>query len=102
VLLIAAALLSRSFWDLFNVRLGFDPENVMAVSLWLPVPDDPTADIDGTPAHEAQFIREILRRGRTHASAALLVVSAAGTPGSVSGLLSKELGMNRTGPILPG
>ena len=36
VLLIAAGLLLRSFWDLYNVRLGFDPENVMAVSLWLP------------------------------------------------------------------
>jgi predicted permease len=65
VLLIAAGLLLRSFWDLFNVRLGFDPDNVMAVSLWLPVPNNPTADIYGTPAQEAQFIREILRRGRS-------------------------------------
>jgi len=39
----------------------------MAVSLWLPVPNDPTADIYGTPAQE---------------------------------LLSKELGMNRTDPML--
>jgi predicted permease len=65
VLLIAAGLLFRSFWDLFNVRLGFDPENVMAVSLWLPVPNDPTADIYATPAQEARFIRELLRRGRS-------------------------------------
>jgi predicted permease len=63
VLLIAAGLLLRSFWDLFQVRLGFDPENVMAVRLWLPVPNDPTTDIYGTPDQEAQFIREILRRG---------------------------------------
>jgi predicted permease len=65
VLLIAAGLLLRSFWDLFKVRLGFDPENVMAVRLWLPVPNDPTTDIYGTPDQEAQFIREILRRGRS-------------------------------------
>ncbi len=65
VLLIAAGLLLRSFWDLFNVRLGFDPENVLAVRLWLPVPNNPTADIYRTPAQEAQFIREILRRGRS-------------------------------------
>jgi predicted permease len=65
VLLIAAGLLLRSFWGLFNVRLGFDPENVMAVSLWLPVPNDPTTDIYGTPAQEAKFIREMLRRGRS-------------------------------------
>jgi predicted permease len=45
VLLIAAGLLLRSFWDLYNVRLGFDPENVMAVRLWLPNPDDPATDI---------------------------------------------------------
>jgi predicted permease len=65
VLLIAAGLLLRSFWDLFKTRLGFDPENVMAVHLWLPVPNDPTTDIYGTPTQEAQFIREILRRGRS-------------------------------------
>jgi putative ABC transport system permease protein len=65
VLLIAAGLLLRSFWDLFNVRLGFDPENVMAVSLWLPAPNDPATDIYGTPDQEARFIREILRRGRS-------------------------------------
>jgi predicted permease len=65
VLLIAAGLLLRSFWDLYNVRLGFDPENVMAVSLWLPAPNDPATDIYGTPDQEARFIREILRRGRS-------------------------------------
>jgi predicted permease len=65
VLLIAAGLLLRSFWDLFNVRLGFDPENVMAVSLWLPAPNDPATDIYGTPDQEARLIREILRRGRS-------------------------------------
>jgi putative ABC transport system permease protein len=37
----------------------------MAVSLWLPVPNDPTTDIYGTPAQESRLIREILRRGRS-------------------------------------
>ena len=64
VLMIAAGLLLRSFWDLFKVRLGFDPENVMAVRMWLPIPNDPKTDIYGTPAQEATFLREILRRGR--------------------------------------
>ncbi len=80
VLLIAAGLLLRSFWDLFNVRLGFEPENVMAVSLWLPVPNDPTADIYGTPAQEARFIREILRRGRSLPGVKEIAV---GSPGSI-------------------
>ncbi len=65
VLMIAAGLLLRSFWDLLNVRPGFNPQNVMAVRTWLPVPNDPDTDIYGTPAQEAPFVREILRRGRT-------------------------------------
>jgi putative ABC transport system permease protein len=65
VLMIAAGLLFRSFWDLLNVRPGFNPQNVMAVRTWLPVPNDPDTDIYKTSAQEAPFIREILRRGRT-------------------------------------
>ena len=64
-LMIAAGLLLRSFWDLFKVRLGFDPQNVMAVRMWLPLPNDPKTDIYGSPSQEAPSIREILRRGRT-------------------------------------
>jgi len=65
VLMIAAGLLLRSFWDLLNVRPGFDPENVMAVRSWLPVPNAPETDIYRTPAQEAPFIREVLRRSMT-------------------------------------
>ena len=65
VLMIAAGLLLRSFWDLFNVRLGFDPQNAMAVRTWLPNPNDPATDIYGTAAQEAQLVREILRQGKT-------------------------------------
>jgi len=65
VLMIAAGLLLRSFADLLNVRPGFDPQNVMAVRTWLPVPNDPDTDIYGTTAQEAPFIRELIRRSRT-------------------------------------
>jgi len=65
VLMIAATLLLRSFWDLLNVRLGFNPQNVMAVRTRLPDPNDPKADIYGTPAQEASFLREVLRRIRS-------------------------------------
>ena len=65
VLMIAAGLLLRSFADLLNVQPGFNPENVMAVRTWLPVPNDPETDIYRTPAQEALFIREVLRRSRT-------------------------------------
>jgi predicted permease len=65
VLMIAAGLLLRSFADLLNVQPGFDPQNVIAVRTWLPVPNDPETDIYRTPAQEAPFIREVLRRSRT-------------------------------------
>jgi putative ABC transport system permease protein len=63
--MIAATLLLRSFWDLLNVQLGFNPQDVMAVRTRLPDPNDPKADIYGTPAQEAPFLREVLRRSRT-------------------------------------
>ncbi len=65
VLMIAAGLLLRSFWDLLNVQLGFNPQSVMTVRTRLPYPNDPTTDIYRTPAQEAAFFREILRRVRT-------------------------------------
>jgi predicted permease len=64
VLMVAAGLLLRSFWDLLNVRLGFNPQNVMAIRTRLPSPNDPATDIYRTPAQEAPFFREILRRVR--------------------------------------
>jgi predicted permease len=64
VLMVAAGLLLRSFWDLLNVPLGFNPENVMAVRTRLPEPNDPKTDIYRTPRQEAPFFREILRRAR--------------------------------------
>jgi len=65
VLLIAAGLLLRSFWDLFKVQPGFSADRVMAVQTWLPGPNDPTTDPYGTAAQESVLLRELLRRSRT-------------------------------------
>jgi predicted permease len=65
VLLVAAGLLLRSFWDLFAVQPGFNPDRVMAIETWLPGPNDPTMDPYQTATQEAVLLREILRRGRT-------------------------------------
>ena len=65
VLMIAAGLLLRSFWNLYNERLGFDPRNVMTVQTWLPIPNDPKTDVYGTAAQEATLLREVLRRSRS-------------------------------------
>jgi len=65
VLMVAAGLLLRSFWDLFKVQLGFNPTRVMAVETTLPNPNDPGTDIYHTATQEAVFLREALRRIRT-------------------------------------
>ena len=65
VLMVAAGLLLRSFWDLLKVQLGFNPTRVMAVETTLPNPNDPNTDIYRTATQEAVFLREALRRTRT-------------------------------------
>jgi putative ABC transport system permease protein len=65
VLMVAAGLLLRSFWDLFAVQPGFNPDRVMAIETWLPGPNDPTMDPYRTATQEAVLLREILRRSRT-------------------------------------
>ena len=64
-LMMAAGLLLRSFWQLFTVPLGFNPQHVMAVHFWLSEPNDPKTDIYGKPAQEAALVRELLRRARS-------------------------------------
>jgi predicted permease len=64
VLMIAAGLLLRSFWDLLNVRLGFRTENVISVRTRIPAPNFPENDRYRTTAMEAPFLREVLRRAK--------------------------------------
>jgi putative ABC transport system permease protein len=64
VLMVAAGLLLRSFWDLFAVQPGFNPDRVMAIETWLPGPNDPTTDPYQTATQEAVLLREILSRIR--------------------------------------
>lgn len=65
VLMIAAGLLLRSFRDLVNVQLGYDPEHVIAVQTRFPYPNVAANDRYKTPAQQAPFFREVLRRIRT-------------------------------------
>jgi predicted permease len=65
VLLVAAGLLLRSFWDLFKVQPGFNPSRVTVVETTLPNPNDPTTDVYHTATQEAVLLREVLRRNRT-------------------------------------
>src|ERR1043166_6681876 len=65
VLMIAASLLLRSFWDLLNVRLGFNPQSVVTVRSRMPYPNDVKIAKYSTPANEAPFIRGLLGRCRS-------------------------------------
>src|SRR5579863_7364420 len=65
VLMTGGCLLLRSFWDLLNVQLGYQPRQIMAVQTWLPAPNDPSTDMYASPAQEAPFLREVLRRSAT-------------------------------------
>ena len=65
VLMTSAALLLRSFWDLLNVQLGFNPQSVMTVRTRMPYPNDVKIDKYATAAQEAPFIRELLLRCKT-------------------------------------
>jgi len=65
VLMVAAGLLLRTFWDLFKVQLGFNPTRVVAIQAALPNPNDPQTDIYRTATQEGVMLREVLRRNRT-------------------------------------
>jgi putative ABC transport system permease protein len=65
VLMVAAGLLLRSFWDLFKVPLGFNPSRVVAIETTLPNPNDPKTDIYHTATQESVLLREVLRRNLT-------------------------------------
>jgi predicted permease len=63
-LMVAAALLLRSFWAVEHTRLGFTPDQVMTVRTRLPYPNDPTTDVYRTVPQKAAFFREVLWRAR--------------------------------------
>jgi predicted permease len=65
VLMVAAGLLLRSFRDLLNVRLGFNPQSTMTIRTRLPYPNDVSIDKYRTVSQEAPFLRELLRRSKT-------------------------------------
>src|SRR5215472_1396893 len=61
-LVIGAGLLLRTFWELLHVHPGFSTENVLAATVWLPVPNDPKTDVYATSEQRTALIREWVRR----------------------------------------
>ncbi len=62
VLMSAAGLLVRSFWDLLHAPIGFDARDVTVARTRLPYPNDPKEDLYATVSDEAPFVREVMRR----------------------------------------
>src|SRR5581483_2404734 len=62
VLLVGAALLVQSFWRLQNVRLGFRPESVLTVRLWLPQPNVPSSGPYFTHDARVSFYKRVIDR----------------------------------------
>jgi len=61
-LVIGAGLLLRTFWELLHVHPGFSSENVLAATVWLPVPNDPKTDVYATTDQRTALVREWVRR----------------------------------------
>jgi putative ABC transport system permease protein len=64
VLLVAAGLLLKTFWNLIEVNPGFNSQHLLAGSLWLPNPNDPKADSYGDLDQRTHLVRETIRRLR--------------------------------------
>jgi predicted permease len=64
VLLVAAGLLLKTFWNLMEVNPGFNSQHLLAGSFWLPNPNDPKADFYGDLDRRTHLVRETIRRLR--------------------------------------
>jgi putative ABC transport system permease protein len=62
VLLVAGALLVRSFWRLQQVDSGFASTGVTVARLWLPQPNDPSAGPYFTHQARTRLLRDLLAR----------------------------------------
>src|SRR5215471_9153699 len=62
VLMVGAGLLLRTFWGLLQENPGFNPSRIVAVSLYLPVPNNPDMDRYAKPEIFNPFVRDALRR----------------------------------------
>jgi putative ABC transport system permease protein len=62
MLMVGAGLLLRTFWGLLRENPGFNPSRIVAVSLYLPVPNNRDVDRYAKPEIFNPFVREVVRR----------------------------------------
>jgi hypothetical protein len=61
MLMVGAGLLLRTLLDLLRENPGFNPTQVVAANVWLPIPDNPNEDPYRGIAPKVTFDRELLR-----------------------------------------
>jgi putative ABC transport system permease protein len=62
VLLAGAGLLLRSFWQVLEVRPGFNPSRLTTVQIWIPISNHPANDPYSVEEKRADFLLEVARR----------------------------------------
>ncbi len=62
VLLAGAGLLLRSFWNVLEVRPGFNPSHLATVQIWIPISNNPAKDPYSVEEKRADFLLELSRR----------------------------------------
>ena len=62
VLLAGAGLLLRSFWQVLEVRPGFNPSHLTTVQIWIPISNNPANDPYSIEEKRADFLLEVFRR----------------------------------------
>jgi predicted permease len=62
VLLAGAGLLLRSFWQVLEVRPGFNPDHLTTVQIWIPISNNPATDPYSVEEKRADFLLEVFRR----------------------------------------
>jgi predicted permease len=62
VLLAGAGLLLRSFWQVLEVRPGFNPDHLTTVQIWIPISNNPATDPYSVEEKRANFLLEVFRR----------------------------------------
>ena len=62
ILLAGAGLLLRSFWNVLEVRPGFNPSHLATVQIWIPISNNPANDAYSVEEKRADFLLELSRR----------------------------------------
>jgi predicted permease len=96
VLLVAGALLVRSFWHLQRVDPGLNPEGVTVARVWLPQPNDPSAGPYFRPEARVRFFRDLLARLKPSADHVALATNMPLAPSPLATFVAEDWPADKT------